>query len=236
TYKFEKAAELGAAGCFIVHDTERAGYPWEVVRESWSGEQFDLAAPDKNMGRAEIEGWITSDHAKVIFETAGKDFDALKKAAVSWDFKPVPLGLRAKLTIKNFLRPVDSRNVIAKLPGSDPKLKDEHVIYVAHWDHFGMRDEVVGSKIYHGAKDNASGTAALLELARAFKRLKTAPCAEILSPRRVTSTAPTTSASPNRACRHLTRTRASSTWANHRTGALGCASGIPRRTTTNRLT
>jgi len=180
TYKFEKAAELGAAGCFIVHDTERAGYPWEVVRESWSGEQFDLATPDKNMGRAAIEGWITSDHAKVIFETAGKDFDALKKAAVSWDFKPVPLGLRAKLTIKNFLRPVDSRNVIAVLPGSDPKLKDEYVIYVAHWDHFGMRDEVVGSKIYHGAKDNASGTAALLELARAYKRLKTPPRRSIL--------------------------------------------------------
>src|SRR3989454_2134782 len=77
TYKFEKAAELGAAGCFIVHDTERAGYPWEVVRESWSGEQFDLATPDKNMGRAAIEGWITTDHAKVIFETAGEEFLAV---------------------------------------------------------------------------------------------------------------------------------------------------------------
>lgn len=172
TYKFEKAAEKGAAGCIIVHNTDRAGYPWEVVRTGFSGEQFDLATPDKNMGRASMEGWMTGEQAAALFRLAGKDLDALTKAAVSRDFRPVPLGVRAKLAIKNTLRMVDSHNVIAKLTGSDPKLQGEYVVYVAHWDHFGIGREVNGDKIYHGAKDNASGTAALVEMARAFKRLK----------------------------------------------------------------
>jgi len=180
TYKFEKAAELGSAGCFIVHETERAGYPWEVVRNSWSGEQFDLSTPDKNMNRAAIEGWITTDQARALFRLAGKDFDALKDSAVNRDFQPVPLGVRATLTVKNTLRDVSSRNVIAKLPGSNPKLKDEYVMYVAHWDHFGIGPEVNGDKIYHGARDNASGTAALIEIARAFKQLKTPPRRSLL--------------------------------------------------------
>src|SRR5712692_7827096 len=110
--------------------------------------------------------------AAALFRLAGKDLDALTKAAVSRDFRPVPLGVRAKLAIKNTLRMVDSHNVIATLAGSDPKLQGEYVVYVAHWDHFGIGREVNGDKIYHGAKDNASGTAALVEMARAFKRLK----------------------------------------------------------------
>src|SRR2546425_2287601 len=121
TYKFEKAAELGAAGCFIVHDTERAGYPWEVVRESWSGEQFDLATPDKNMGRAAIEGWITTDHAKVIFETAGKDFYALKKTPGSWDLKPGRLGVRAQHTHKKLLWAGGPRHSTSLLPPAAPQ-------------------------------------------------------------------------------------------------------------------
>jgi Zn-dependent M28 family amino/carboxypeptidase len=175
TYKFEKAAELGAAGCLIIHNTERAGYPWEVVRNSWSGEQFDLATPEKNMGRVAVEGWITGEQAAALFQLAGKDLAALTKAAVSRDFKPVPLGVRAKLAIHNTLRTVDSHNVLARLAGSDPKLKDECVVYVAHWDHFGIGPEVNGDKIYHGAKDNGSGGAALVEIARAFQRLKVPP-------------------------------------------------------------
>ena len=175
TYKFEKAAELGAAGCFIIHNTERAGYPWEVVRNSWSVEQFDLATPDKNMDRIAIEGWMTGQQAAAVFRLAGKDLDALTKAAVSRDFRPVPLGVRAQLAIHNTLRTVDSHNVLARLTGSDPKLRDEYVIYVAHWDHFGIGPEVNGEKIYHGAKDNASGTAALMEMARAYKQLRVAP-------------------------------------------------------------
>ena len=174
TYKFEKAAELGAAGCLIIHETDQAGYPWEVVRGSWSGEQFDLISPDKNMSRLAVEGWITHEQAQKLFHAVGKDFETLKQAAARKDFQPVPLGMRAQITIHNTLRTIDSHNVIAKRTGSDHKLKDQYVIYSAHWDHFGIGPEVKGDRIYHGAKDNASGTAALLELARAYQQLKVA--------------------------------------------------------------
>lgn len=175
TYKYEKAAEKGAAGCLIIHQTDRAGYPWEVVRDSWGAEQFDLKNPNKNMNRVAIEGWITHDLANEIFKAAGKDLSSLEKLAATRDFKPVDLGITAKLTVHNKLREIDSRNVIAKLPGSDPKLKDSYVIYTAHWDHFGIGPAVNGDKIYHGAVDNASGVAALLEMARAYKALPTPP-------------------------------------------------------------
>ena len=180
TYKFEKAAQMGAAGCLIIHQTDRAGYPWEVVRDSWSGTQFDLATPDKNMGRLAVESWITSDFATQLFRAAGQDLDKLIAAATRRDFKPVPLGIHAKLTIHNALKTIDSHNVIAKLTGSDSALKDTYVIYTAHWDHFGIGPEVNGDKIYHGAVDNASGTAALIEMARAYRALKTPPRRSIL--------------------------------------------------------
>src|SRR6202045_2014810 len=180
TYKFEKAAQLGAAGCVIIHQTDRAGYPWEVVRNSWSGTQFDLAAPDKNMGRLAVESWISSDFAAKLFRAAGQDLDKRIAAAARRDFKPVPLGIHAKLTIHNALQTIDSHNVIAKLTGSDPDLKNSYVIYTAHWDHFGIGPEVNGDKIYHGAVDNASGSAALLEMARAYKQLSQPPRRTIL--------------------------------------------------------
>lgn len=180
TYKFEKAAELGAAGCLIIHETGPAGYPWAVVQGSWSGEQFDLVTPDKNMGRTAVEGWISNETAQKLLRAAGQDFEKLKKAAVSREFKAVPLGVRARLEIKNTLRTVDSRNVIVKLTGSDAQLKNEYVVYMAHWDHLGTGPEVNGDKIYNGALDNASGTAALLELARAYKQLSTPPRRSIL--------------------------------------------------------
>jgi Zn-dependent M28 family amino/carboxypeptidase len=180
SYKFEKAAELGAAGCFIIHETGPAGYPWEVIKNGRFGEQFDLNPADKNMGRAAVEGWTTWDAAARIFKAAGHDLDALKKSALSADFKPVPLNLRARLAIKNTLRTIDSRNVVAKLVGSGERLKNEYVIYTAHWDHFGIGPEINGDKIYNGAQDNASGTAALLEMARAFKALTVPPRRSIL--------------------------------------------------------
>jgi Zn-dependent M28 family amino/carboxypeptidase len=180
TYKFEKAAELGAAGCVIVHQTDRAGYPWEVVRNSWSAEQFDLDSPDKNRNRLALEGWITHDTADKLFRTAGLDLAKLTASAATREFRPVPLGMRAAITIQNRLRTIDSHNVIARLSGSDPKLKDSYVIYTAHWDHFGIGPEVNGDRIYHGAVDNASGAAALLEIARAYKQLKTPPRRSIL--------------------------------------------------------
>ncbi len=175
TYKFEKAAQMGAAGCIIIHQTDRAGYPWEVVRDSWSGTQFDLAAPDKNMGRLAVESWITSDFATKLFHDAGQDLDKEIAAAARRDFKPVPLGFHETLTVHNTLKTIDSHNVIAKLTGSDPELKNTYVIYTAHWDHFGIGPPVNGDKIYHGAVDNASGSATLLEMARAYKALRTPP-------------------------------------------------------------
>ncbi len=180
TYKFEKAAQMGAAGCVIIHQTDRAGYPWEVVRGSWSGSQFDLATPDKNMNRLAVESWITSDFAAKLFRASGQDLDKLILAAARRDFKPVPLGMHAKLTIRNALRTLDSHNVIAKIAGSDSALKNTYVVYTAHWDHFGVGPEVDGDKIYHGAVDNASGTAALLEMARAYKSLQRPPRRTIL--------------------------------------------------------
>ena len=180
TYKFEKAAALGAAGCIIVHQTERAGYPWEVVRNSWSAEQFDLQSPDKNMSRLALEGWITQQTAGNLMKMAGQDLAKLTASAATREFRPVPLGVRAKITIQNRLRSIDSHNVVARLTGSDPKLKDSYVIYTAHWDHFGIGPEVNGDRIYHGAVDNASGIAALLEIARAYKQLKTPPKRSIL--------------------------------------------------------
>ncbi len=110
TYKFEKAAELGAAGCLIVHQTDRAGYPWEVVRNSWSAEQFDLESPDKNMNRLALEGWISRETADKLFRMAGLDLGKLSAAAATRDFRPVPLGLRAKITIHNRLRTIDQRH------------------------------------------------------------------------------------------------------------------------------
>ncbi len=180
SYKYEKAAELGAAGCFIIHETGPAGYPWAVVENGRKGEQFDLSTPDKNMGRAPVEGWFTWEMAEKIFKSAGKNLAELKKAAVTREFQPVPLGLNASLTIQQTLREVTSYNVVAKLTGSDEKLKNEYVAYVAHWDHLGIGPAVNGDTIYNGALDNASGTAALLEVARACKQLETPPRRSLL--------------------------------------------------------
>ena len=179
TYKFEEGARRGAAGILIVHETEPAGYPFQVVQGNLR-EKFDLVTPDKNMGRASIEGWVTLDAAKTILKMAGQDFDALKKQALSRDFKPVPLGLKASLGVKNTLRTLDSRNVLARVEGSDPRLKDEYVVYSAHWDHLGVGTPVKGDAIYNGALDNASGVALLLEVARAFNTVEPKPKRSIL--------------------------------------------------------
>jgi Zn-dependent M28 family amino/carboxypeptidase len=170
TYKFEVAAEKGAAACIVIHETGPAGYPWAVVEGSNSRENFDLRTPDKNMNRIPVEGWITSDKAKELFAASGKDFDAMKRAAVTREFKPVPLNATASFRFKNTLREVQSRNVIAKVEGTDPNVRDEYVIYTAHWDHLGRDTTLSGDQIFNGAADNGSGTAALLEISRAFAR------------------------------------------------------------------
>jgi Zn-dependent M28 family amino/carboxypeptidase len=180
TYKFEKAAELGAAGCFVIHQTGPAGYPWDVVRNSWSGEQFGLSTPDKNMNRAAVEGWLSLDAAQKLFRAAGRNLDELIAQARTREFHPVPLGMRAQITLRNKLRTINSKNVIARLTGSDEKLRDSYVVYMAHWDHLGTDPSLRGDKIYNGAIDNASGVAALLELARAYKQLPAPPRRSIL--------------------------------------------------------
>jgi Zn-dependent M28 family amino/carboxypeptidase len=179
TYKFEEGARKGAAAVLIVHETVPAAYPFSVVQGNL-GEKFDTIAPDKNMSRSNIEGWITVDAARKLFTMAGQNFDELKKKALSKDFTAVPLGVQASMGIKNTLRNVNSRNVVAKLEGSDPSLKDEYVVYTAHWDHLGVGEAVYGDKIYNGARDNAAGVALMLEVARQFTKVQPPPKRSIL--------------------------------------------------------
>jgi Zn-dependent M28 family amino/carboxypeptidase len=179
TYKYEQGMKHKAKGVLLVHETGPAGYPFAVVQGKTS-EQFDLVTPDKNMSRSDVEGWISLDQAKALFTMAGQNFDSLKARAATREFKPVPLGVTASVKLDNTLRTIDSRNVVAKLEGSDAALKDEYVVYTAHWDHFGIGEKVNGDSIYNGALDNASGTAGLLTLAKAFKAMKTPPKRSIL--------------------------------------------------------
>jgi Zn-dependent M28 family amino/carboxypeptidase len=178
TYKYEEAARQGAAGVFIVHETEPAAYPWAVVQNSWTGPQFNLISEDNNMSRCAAEGWLSLEAARKIFESAGLNYDELKMTAAKRGFKAVPLGLKASLTLKSTVKNVTSNNVIALLPGS--KRPDEYMIYMAHWDHFGKNPALKGDQIFNGAVDNATGTAALIELAEAFKKLKHSPFRSIV--------------------------------------------------------
>ncbi|HTA45485.1 MAG TPA: M28 family metallopeptidase [Bryobacteraceae bacterium] len=181
TYKYEIASEKGAAAAIIIHETGPAGYPFEVVADSWGGENFGIERPDNNAGRVAIEGWMTYDKAAELCRMAGLDLAALKKAATEKNFKPVPLpGAIASFKIENKLRKIDSHNVVAKLEGSDPALKDQYVIYTAHWDHLGRDPDLKGDQIYNGAADNASGSGGLLEIARAYTKLSPAPKRSIL--------------------------------------------------------
>jgi Zn-dependent M28 family amino/carboxypeptidase len=173
TYKYEIASQKGAAGAFIVHETIPAGYPWEVVTGSWAGEQFDLVTEDKNQGRVAVEGWFSLDATRALFERAGLDFTAEIEKAKSADFRPVPLGVRVRADIRNRLRTVESKNVVARLEGTEAA--DEVALFLAHWDHLGTREGVEGDDVFNGAYDNATGTAGLIELARAFSTLDPKP-------------------------------------------------------------
>ena len=174
TYKYEIAAAKGAVACLIVHETGPAAYPFAVVIGSRSRENFEISALDKNAGHVAMEGWLTLDAAHKLFSSCGQDYDKLKAAAAGRDFRPVFLGAKASFTIDNTLRNVASRNVLALLPGTDPKLKDEYVIYTAHWDHLGRDNRLAGDQIFHGAADNAAGVAVMLELAEAYQALPVA--------------------------------------------------------------
>jgi Zn-dependent M28 family amino/carboxypeptidase len=180
TYKYEIASEKGAAAALLVHETGPAGYPYSVVVGSWGRENFDIRTPGQEPRRVAVEAWVTLDKAKALLAAAGQDFDALKAAARRADFRPVPLHAKARLAVSSTHRDVNSKNVVARLEGSDPKLKDEHVVYTAHWDHLGRDPSLPGDQVFNGAADNASGTAALLEIARAFTKVSPPPKRSIL--------------------------------------------------------
>ncbi len=168
TYKYEEAARHGAAAVLIVHETKPASYGWNVVADSWSGGQIDLVRPDKGASRVALEGWLTIDASRALFNKAGLDFDAQKSAAAKSGFTPVAMGdLRMNAKINNKISTVESRNVVGVVKGT--KYPDEYVLYMGHWDHLGMKPVPDGEDgIYNGAVDNATGTAVILEIGKAF--------------------------------------------------------------------
>ena len=178
-YKFAEAARQGAAGALIVHETDAAAYPWEVVRNSWSGANIGLTADNRHRDKLAVEGWLPLAQAEVLFQAAGLDYHASKKAAQQAGFKARPLtGFSASVQLQNSLADSLSRNVVALIPGTTHA--DEVIIYTAHWDHLGVRPDEEGDNIYNGASDNASGVAGLLAIARQLQEQATPPQRSIL--------------------------------------------------------
>jgi Zn-dependent M28 family amino/carboxypeptidase len=172
-YKFEQAARMGAAGIILIHTRESAGYGWNVVRTSNGNWRFDVAhTPEDKTPILNWRSWMTEETARAIFKQSGKDLDELRISARSRDFKPVKLGIKAKVDVKSEMKRVNSNNVVGIWDGSDAKLKDQNVIYTAHWDHLGMGEaNPNGDNIYNGALDNASGCASILAIAEAITKL-----------------------------------------------------------------
>lgn len=169
TYKYEEAARQGAAGCLIIHETNAAGYPWFVVRSSWSGGKLNL---ESELPKCDVQGWITLTTASAIFKASDKGKGFLAKAQ-SKDFEPIPLGLSISTEVKNTFKRDVSQNVVAMLPAIEES--DEYIIYSSHWDHLGIGEVVNGDSIYNGALDNASGTSSLLGIAQAFSEMPEPP-------------------------------------------------------------
>ena len=168
TYKYEEAAKQGAAGVIIVHETAPASYGWNVVADSWAGGQIDLVRPDKGASRAALESWLTIEASRALFKAGGLDFDAMKTAAATKGFMPIAMGgLKLNAKINNKISTVESRNVVGVVKGTT--YPDEYVMYMGHWDHLGKKPAAEGEDgIYNGAVDNATGTAAILEIGEAF--------------------------------------------------------------------
>ncbi len=173
-YKYLTAARQGAVGAIIIHTTPSAGYPFQVVQTSWTGEQFELPAGDEP--RSQFQAWVTEDAARELVAMADLDLDALRESAFNHDFEPVPLGIKTSVGMDIAINRTQSANVLGVIPGSDPELKDEVVIYTAHHDHLGigMPDDE-GDNIFNGARDNASGVAQVLAIAKALQALPEAP-------------------------------------------------------------
>jgi Zn-dependent M28 family amino/carboxypeptidase len=172
TYKYEEAARKGAVGVILIHKTEMASYPWEVVRNSNSGEKASLKSDAPQLKAA---SWIQLDVARKLAQNSGTDIEKMIADANTRAFHPVNLPFRLKAHMVSKIRPFSSNNVIAMLPGSDPNLKNEAVIYTAHYDHLGIRPDIAGDNIYNGARDNATGCGVLLELARVFAQSPSRP-------------------------------------------------------------
>lgn len=173
TYKFEEAARQGAAGVLIVHQTEPAGYPWSVVRGGWSGEQFALPPDPSGPAPVPFVGWISRASAEAALAAGGGDFAEMEAAAGRRGFRAVPTGLTASAAVESAVREVETMNVVGLLPGTDRP--DEIITITSHYDHFGVGEAVAGDSIYNGAYDNASGTALLMEMARAVAATGSAP-------------------------------------------------------------
>ncbi len=172
-YKYDEAARQGAAAAIIIHDTKPAAYPWSTVASSWTGPQFDMVRQDKGEELALVEGWVTKDTAKNLFNQSGLDLEDMYAAAQTRGFKAIDMNLTATATIKNKITQLDSQNVLAMIEGSESH--DEVFIYMAHWDHLGMDPNLPGDNIYNGALDNATGTGGLIELAKAYAALPKPP-------------------------------------------------------------
>jgi Zn-dependent M28 family amino/carboxypeptidase len=177
-YKYEQAARKGALGAILIHKTDMASYPWDVVRNSDSGEKSYLKLDGSP--KLQVASWIHLDAAKALAALAGLDLDKMMADARSRDFRPVPLAVKLQAHMVSKVRPFESNNVIAMLPGSDPKLKSEAVMYTAHYDHLGIRPEMPGDNIYNGADDNASGCGVVLEIAHAYGTAAQRPRRSIL--------------------------------------------------------
>jgi len=175
TYKIEEAARQGAAGVLLIHETEAAGYGWNVAYSSFIGEL--MWAPELSVlpPLTPLQGWISRDATDQILRSAGLDINELASAAARDGFKPVDLGLTVSAHLDNSTRTVASYNVVGAIEGADPAVADEYIIYMAHWDHFGVGEPVDGDAIYNGALDNATGTAGMLEVAEAWAATEPPP-------------------------------------------------------------
>jgi Zn-dependent M28 family amino/carboxypeptidase len=173
TYKYEEAARRGAVGAILLHTNESAGYPWSVVRTSNGSWRFDIArTPADKTPFLQVRSWITDDAAHRMMRLAGLNLDELRKQAATRDFKPVKLNLKASLDLNSEVKRVQAPNVVAILPGRDPKLRSQYVVFSAHWDHLGIgAPDKSGDTIYNGALDNATGVASVIEIARVLSSL-----------------------------------------------------------------
>lgn len=174
TYKYEEATRRGAQAVFILHTTPTAGYGWDVVRSSWGREDPQVKlAPGENA--LHFAGWLTTEAAQKLLRTTGKTVEQWLAMANSRDFRPMPLGIRMHGRFPTQIRDIETRNVVASVPGSDPELTKQAVVFSAHWDHLGIGAPVNGDRIYNGAVDNATGCGILLEIARAWADLRPKP-------------------------------------------------------------